>query len=79
MPLSVLVIISPQKAKEARCRELLAWVSSEVKENEPDVSMYAYSSHEADDGDGLDFYVYFEYGHPTQAMVIYEMSSSNIY
>lgn len=65
MPISVLVIISPRKGQEERCRELLAWVSSEVKENETDTSAYAYFSEEGNDEQGLDFYVYFEYDRST--------------
>lgn len=63
MPLNVLVIISPQKGKEERCRNLMNWVSNEVKENEPDTSAYACFAEEGDDGQGLEFYVYFEYGY----------------
>ena len=77
MPLSVLVIVRPQKAKEARCRELLVWLSDEVKKNEPDTSMYSYWSHEGDDGEGLDFFVYFEYEYPTPTNVTFRMNSSN--
>lgn len=65
MPLSILVIISPQKGKEERVRNLITWVSGEVKDNESDTSAYACFSEEGDDEQGLDLYVYFEYGCPT--------------
>lgn len=61
MPITVLVVISPKQGKEERCRNLMAWVSNEVKENEPDTSAYACFSEEGDVESCLDFYVYFEY------------------
>jgi hypothetical protein len=67
MPLSILVIISPHKGKEQRCRELLSKVSKDVEANEADTSAYAYFSEDGagDDQQGSDFYVYFEYGRVT--------------
>lgn len=65
MTAAVLVIIQPNKGKEARVREVLEWVTKEVEAHEPNVTEYS-TAVSGDYSDGATtFFAYFRYQHPS--------------
>lgn len=61
MPLSTIVIISPRKGYEERCRELASRLSNTVKNSEPDTLSYCLFTGGTEDEQESDFCIYIEY------------------